>query len=903
MQNQSSQIAALVGLTVEHEPNPIAIAVPRPRFGWKVTGGAPAEAHRIVVERAGTLLWDSGRREGPGGIDVEYSGAPLPSDADFDWRVRVWIDGRPGQWAGSRFGTSLLDPGQWRGAWLVPAQTPTYPENYTIRQVIDGEAGSSLPPEQRLQPPKQVRQDVEIGQRPVRARLYATAKGIFRLSINGRDLVDRLLEPGFDAYTHRLAFSCHDVTDILREGTNTVGMVLADGWWAGRVGITGSSAQFGDLLAGSWHLSITFPDGTTAFVGSGDSEAFSARGGWDHSDIFIGERFDARAATPGWSEPGHPDGWQRVERAAVDTAALTPFSGEPVRRLETIRPVEVEHRGDGSVIVDLGQVVAGRLRLEVEAGPGTEIILEHSEVLNPDGSFFNNILGPNKDQCDVYVCSGAGIEVYEPSFTFHGFRYARLSSPRPFRVKDVAGVAIGTDLRRTAELITSDPLVNRFHQNVLWSQRANFLSIPTDCPQRERAGWTGDLQVFIHAAATTMDVRQFVERWLANLRAEQFASGGVPVVVPQIPSMDVPRNEVQVAAGWSDAVVLVPWALWQRYEDRRALEENYEAMRRWVEFQHREAGATLPERLREAPLSDEQRRRQLTMWNSGWQFGDWLAPSTLSATDDPQDRAKPSLQGEIVAAMFHAHSTAIVADVAAVLGEGQDAASYAERAASIRAAFAAEYVAPDGRLLLERQGLYVLALAFGVLPEELREAAVGRLLVLIDDNDGLLDTGFLSTPHLLDVLWEAGEKELARSLFWQTRPPSWLYPVTMGATTVWESWDAVLPDGTPTASSMNHYALGCVDDWLFRRQAGIAPTLPGYATVRLEPDLDGPLSSAVASVETVRGTVSISWRREGGVATVSGSLPPGVCGELALRGRTVPLVGGSFSEVNPDRDR
>lgn len=885
----------LFDLTVEHACDPIDVASDQPRFGWKLGGAAHQTGYQLVVECNGQPVWDSEQVRVPGGVDVEYGGPPLASDTDYVWRTRVWTDRGVTSWHVRTFSTTLLHSSDWQAAWLVPAQLPTLKEHYSIQQIIDHTAGSDLPAADRLRPPLQVRQDVTLTGEVTRARLFASSQGINRLIVNGEELDDRLFEPGFDTYAKRLSFSTFDVTSLLSEGDNAVGMILADGWWAGRVGITGSSAQWGDHLAGIWQLSVTYRDGRRIVVGSGDRPASSARGGWDYSDLYIGERYDARAGTDGWCLPGFaPVGWDRVDTRTDGREILIPFTGEPVRRTATLRS-RLVRQGAGEYLLDLEQVIAGRLRITVRAAEGTCISIAHTEVLDTDGKFFENILGPNKDQVDIYICRGDEVEVYEPSFTFHGFRYARLTANHPFELDAADGIVIGTDLRPTAELRTSDGRVNRFHENVLWSQRGNFFSIPTDCPQRERAGWTGDLQVFIDTAATNMDVRQFVERWMANVRAEQFDDGGIPVVVPAIPAMDVPKNVIQTAAGWSDAVVFVPWSLWQHYADIRVLEQNFAAMRRWVDFQFEEAERQLPERLQGRNLSPSQDANHRLMWNTGWQFADWLSPSSLNQTEDAGGAVKPRLEGEVVAAAFHAHSTALVAEVAEVLGRTEEASQYSCRAARIRRAIAEEYVLPNGQILLDSQGCYVLALAFDLIPEHLRPASIARLVELIQTNGVRLDTGFLSTPYLLDVLWNNGEKQLARDLFWRTSPPSWLYPVTMGATTVWENWEAVRADGTPTLSSMNHYAFGCVDDWIYRRQLGIAPTGPGYSTIRIEPDLSGPLTSARGTIETVRGPISVTWTRDEEETFVEGHLPADTAGVLVVGGHTSQLLPGPFS--------
>ncbi|MBT0773372.1 family 78 glycoside hydrolase catalytic domain, partial [Kineosporia sp. J2-2] len=572
---------------------------------------------------------------------------------------------------------------------------------------------------------------------------------------------------------------------------------------------------------------------------------------------------------------------------------LVPFAGEPVRR--------VAHRPAGSVvadpaggwIADFGQVVAGRVRLTVRgAAAGDLITLEHTETLDGDGRWFVNIDGINKDQRDEYVSAGAPVEEWEPEFTFHGFRYVRVRGTAGLEPGDVTAVVLSSDLPATGTLRLSDPRLDRLHRNVVWSQRGNFLSVPTDCPQRERAGWTGDIQVFAPAATNNAMVAPFLTRWLDNLRADQDEQGRIPIVSPRSPYDDELTSgakgfgSIVACAGWSDAIAIVPWTLWERYGDRRVLAENLDAMLRWVEYQGG-AAAQVPERLSGVELTPEQAARQALLYNAGEHFGDWLTPSTMEGR--PLHEAigiAPRLTAEIVAPMFQAHTLTLVARAAGVLGRNDLARELHERARRVREAFAAEYVDEQGRLPVALQGPYVLALAFGMVQSSQRPLLLGHLVDLIAARGGRLDTGFLSTPYLLDVLWDAGRADLARQLLRQDRQPSWLYAVDHGATTIWEHWDAVAPDGAVRPVSLNHYALGCVDDVLYRRIAGIRATAPGFRSVVIEPDLTGGLDHAEASILSPYGRIAVAWTVDGDTATVHVDVPHGV--DAVFGGSTLP---------------
>lgn len=596
----------------------------------------------------------------------------------------------------------------------------------------------------------------------------------------------------------------------------------------------------------------------------------------------------------GGSEPDFDDhGWTPVQTPTVD-ANLVPFAGEPVRRVRELAAVEVITTPDGDTVVDFGQVIAGRVNMSMTDPAGTTVTLEHAETLDADGNSFSNIMGPNKDQTDVYVLAGRPDgETWEPQFTFHGFRYVRVSgypdSPRP---ENFTAVVIASDLVDTGDFACSDERLTQLHRNVVWSQRGNFLAIPTDCPQRERAGWTGDIQIFAPTAATNMGVAPFLSRWLDNLRHDQEPDGSVPIIVPMPPSMrgwsDDSREvfdigSIRSAAGWGDAVIIVPWVLYQRYGDRRVLEENFAAMVAWVEHQACSAARKLPSRLRHVDLDLARQARQALLWNGEVNFGDWLAPSTMRGGELQEAIMRaPELTSEIVGAMFHAHALDRMAEIAAVLGN-ESSVDYANRAEAVKDAFVVEYLTPDGRLPSDLQGVYVLALAFDLIPDEDRGRAIEHLVELVHQAGDHLDTGFLSVPYLLDVLWESGHRDLARTLLWQDTVPSWLYEVDLGATTIWEAWEAVEPDGTVGWVSLNHYAFGCVDDWLYRRIAGLQPASPGYRTIIIEPDLASGFSWVTAHHDTPYGRLAIDWqRRDDGTWLISTTVPANTDAVLVL---------------------
>ncbi|HKT55179.1 MAG TPA: family 78 glycoside hydrolase catalytic domain [Microbacterium sp.] len=892
---------SLTHLRADHLEAPLALRRPRPRLTWRLSGtDATQRAYRIVVHETAPggspahRTHDTGWVRSPV-VAAELDGFDGAPGHEYRWDLAVRLSGSDEVLeASGTFGIGLQD---WSAAWAEPAQQPV---------VVEGLLGlgpeafaapvSAGPTGERLHPPRHLRQRFELPAAPVAARLRITSQGVHQPSLNGAPVGDGLLAPGYESYQHAISVMTHDVTAMLSPGENVLGVVLGDGWYAGRISILGRSAQYGDTLRASWRLEVDLPDGTRTIV-QPDAAVRSSRGPIDWSDIFIGERHDARAEIAGWDAAGFDDdAWTPVELVPVDVPLL-PFIGEPIRRVAELPVERILATPAGETVLDFGQVIAGRVRMTVAGDRGTVVRLEHAEVVDAEGDFLDNILGVNKDQADEYVLAGtAGGETWEPLFTFHGFRYVKLVGyPGTPRAEDFTAVVIANDLEQTASFASSDARLDKLVHNTVWSQRSNFLAVPTDCPQRERAGWTGDLQVFAPTAATLMGVASFLERWLDNVRLDQRAHDGVvPIIVPMPPAMDATGGDeggvfdIRAAAGWSDAITIAPWELYRHYGDERFLRDNYAAMTAWVAHQTQDARVALPPRLTGAELTEPQRAHHELLWNGRMNFGDWLAPSTLvPSADAPFDEADvmmiaPKLTAELTGPLFQIRSLDLTAASAEVLHHPEDAARHRAHAARVREAFAAEYVGEDGRIIPDMQGIYVLALAFDAVPDAVRPRVIDRLVDLVHAAGDHLDTGFVSVPFLLDVLWDNGHADLARTLMRQDTAPSWLYEIDRGATTIWEAWHAVHEDGTVDRVSMNHYAFGCVVDWMMRRLAGLELVDAGYARSRVAPDLDGFLDHCAAHIDTPHGRLAVRWERDGDEATLEVTVPAGTTTEIAV---------------------
>ncbi|MGW1783657.1 family 78 glycoside hydrolase catalytic domain [Streptomyces sp. NPDC002143] len=746
-------------------------------------------------------------------------------------------------------------------------------------QVISPAHEGTPPPERTARPAALLRSRFTLRGDVASATLRATALGVYEMQINGTVVGDHVLAPGWTSYHHRHRYQTFDVTGMLRAGTNAWGAHLADGWYHGVLGFNGGTRDiYGPrtgLLAELW---VRYADGTEATFVSGPAWR-SAPGPITASGLYEGEDHDARREPPGWSEPGFDDAnWQPVDVLDFDTGPLFPADSPPVRRIETLTPVTTKLSPSGQTILDFGQNLVGRLRIRVRGESGHTVTLRHAEVLE-DGELCVRPLR-EATATDSYTLRGdADGEVWEPRFTFHGFRYAAVENwPGELSADDVSAVVLHSDMDRTGWFECSDASLNRLHENIVWGMRGNFLDVPTDCPQRdERLGWTGDLQVFAPTGAFLYDINAFLRSWLRDLAADQRTDphGIPPVISPDIPvraPVELPPSNPAMA-GWCDAAVVVPWVLYERYGDEAVLREQYPSMRAWIDAVDGIVGAG-------------------RIWGEGFQFGDWLDPT--APADDP-GRAMTSRS--LVATAYFAHSSRLLARTAEVLGEKADAERYSLIADSVRDAFRARFHEGAGRLSEETQTAYALALCFRLLVDEDERLAAGqRLADLVAARGHRIGTGFLGTPLVCDALADTGQVGTAYRLLFERSCPSWMYQLDMGATTVWERWDSLLPDGTVNPGEMtsfNHYALGAVADWIHRTVAGLAPAAPGYRRLLVRPRPGGGLRHARATHRTPHGTAEVAWRLDGAELTVDVTVPPGTEAIVDLPG------GDALATVGP----
>lgn len=842
------------GLRVEYFTSPMGIDAPRPRLSWRITSterDTEQGAYQVQVSRGDHLLWDSGRRSSDASVFVPYQGPPLESRTRYVWRVRVWdTQGRASPWSGNgSWETGLLQPSDWTAEWISTAPSPT-----------DSVSG----------PSPLLRRAFHVSGAVASARLYATSLGLYEAYLNGQRVGDRLFAPGWTSYHRRLQYQTYDVTTLLSPGDNAIGVVLGDGWYRGNLGFSGRRNVYGKRLGSRLQLEIRYRDGRTERVVS-DAQWKATAGPIMASDIYGGETYDARQERSGWAAVPFDDrDWARVVLLDPPTAKLVAAESPPVRRVAEFRPIAIRRAPSSETVFDLGQNFTGWARLKVRGPAGTVVTMRFAEVLDRDGNLYTANLR-RAGQTDRYTLRGGNEEVYEPHFTFHGFRYVGVTGlPAQPDTGTITGIAVSSDLAKTGTFETSDSLLNQLQRNIVWGQRSNFLDVPTDCPQRdERLGWTGDAQVFAPTAAFNMDVSGFFSKWLADVAADQDPSGSLPWVIPDVLGADSAHESG--TAGWSDAAVIVPWTMYVAYGDRELLERQYPSMRAWVEFERRRAGANL-------------------IWRPGWQFGDWLA---LHSDDPSYPGATTST--DFIATAYFAHSTDLVARAARALGKDTDAARYDALFRDVHAAFEREFVSARARVGENTQTAYALAIAFGLLPDSLVSAAAERLAADVRGRGMHLTTGFLGTPQLLPVLSATGHPQEAFGLLLQRSYPSWLYPITRGATTMWERWDGIRPDSSfedAGMNSFNHYAFGAVGDWMYRTIGGINldQAAPGGKRVRIAPIPGGGLTHARASLETPYGTVVASWRIDEQRFVLDVTVPPNAAADVTLWGTTVAHV-------------
>ncbi len=872
-----------VALRCEYRANPLGLDETRPRLTWRVESperGQRQTAYQVLVASSEALLrkdtgdlWNSGKLTSDQTVNVVYAGRPLGSRQQCFWKVRVWgKDGKPAWSEAASWTMGLLESSDWQADYISYRDTtPVHKDPKTLF----------------LPPARQYRKEFSAAKKIRRATVYATALGIYELYVNGQRVGDAKFAPGWTDYHERAYYWTYDVTPLVKKGRNAMGAWLADGWYSGYIGfglLTGIGTEkigrytYGKTPSVMAQLEIEYADGTRETLVTDKSWKTTGDGPLQEADFLMGEFYDARKEQPGWAKPGfddrkwepaipakeegnvpatfyefqnadQPDGKVEIKGHPVDLAFKRPpklevFPGLPVRAIEEIKPIAITSPTNGVYIFNLGQNFAGVVRLKVKGPAGTVVQLRHGEMLHPDGTLMIENLRKAR-AIDHYVLRGDPKgEMWSPRFTFHGFQYVEVTGyPGKPDERAITGIVLHSDTPLTSGFQCSDPVPNQLFKNVVWTQRANFLDLPTDCPQRdERFGWTGDAQIYVRTATFNADVAAFYTKWLRELMESQRPSGTFPGYAPY-PF----QHGWDFGTAWCDAGVICPWTIWQAYGDTRIIERCWPFMVRFLDWR-------------------KATSRDFLGVNHGNGWGDWLNINEPTPI-------------EYIDTAYFGYSAKLMADMAQAIGKTKEAGDYRELFNNIKAAFAKKYMKPDGSLSVNTQTAYALALYMDLLPVELRKPA-GRILAdklrngETADNSGMT-TGFLGTRPLLPVLSDVGEHDLAVKHFQSQKFPSWGYEVQQGATTIWERWNSYTKDkgfGGRQNAEMNsfaHYSFGAVCEWMFFRLAGIDTDGPGYRRIIIRPSPPSPGSNAErepihwvnAHYDSIHGRIVSNWRR------------------------------------------
>ena len=861
---------------------------PKPRLSWRVESearGQKESSYRILVASSeATLakdqgdLWDSGKVANAETLGIDYDGQPLASGQEAFWKLKVWDkDGRESGWSeAAHWSAGLLAAEDWQAARWISFQdhTPLHKDRATLY----------LPPAHNYRKSFQAAKPIK------RATLYGTALGLAEFHLNGRQVDDQYFEPGWSDYHQRAYYRTHDVTSLLREGPNTLGAVVADGWYSGYVGYA-LLVGYGPNKAGRFlygktpallaQLVVEYMDGTREVIGTDASWQVSDDGPIREADLIMGEAFDARRAAPDWCAPQPQDPWKwepaipvaqngslqasfhdglgdrEVELGFQQPARLQAYSGPPVKITQEVPARQITEPKPGVYIFDLGQNFAGDVRVKLKGAAGAKIQLRYGEQLHADGTLMTENLRKAR-ATDFYTFRGdpAG-ETWTPRFTYHGFQFVEVTglTAKP-DLGAITGLVLQSDTPPTSHFACADPVMTKFWQNTTWTQRANFMEIPTDCPQRdERLGWMGDAQVYVGTAAFNADVAAFFTKWLDDVQEAQRPSGAYPDYAPYPMAHGVPGATFGTA--WTDAGIICPWTIYHVYNDTRVIRRHWASMERFMDW-----------RLQTDPALNG------VLVGNPW--GDWL--NVNETTPIPY-----------IDAAYHALSAKLMADMATAIGQTEAAAKYRQRFDTLREHFQKNYVRPDGTVGVDTQSAYVLALWVGLIPDDLVKKSSDVLAAKIEKNGYRMATGFLGTKALLPVLTSTGHHDLAVRLFQSRQFPSWGYEVEQGASTVWERWDSFTREHgfngengkqNSAMNSFSHYSFGAVAEWMFRDLAGIDTEGAGFGKIVIRPRLPATSAPGVPALDWVeaeydhaRGKISVASRRENGQFKLNVTIP------------------------------
>ena len=862
--------SSVTSLKTDYKVNPVGIDNPKPKLSWIIQSDQMntmqasyeirAALNKRDLEKGKNLVWKTDKVATFQSVHVLYDGPLMESFKRVYWQVRIKDNhGKTSKWSKAAFWeTGFMSGTEWKADWIAP----------------DWEEDIS-----KSMPSPYLRKEFTLENDIGNARLYISSHGLYQVEINGKRIGDQEFTPGWTSFDTRLQYQTYDVTRELQPGKNVIGIILGDGWFSGSLGWRDNRNVWGSQLSAIAELLVQQPNGKFEIIQTDDTWRAST-GPILESDIYNGEVYDATKELVGWSNPGFDDsGWKGTQKVDLSKEKLIAPEGPPVSIINTLETRSIQKVGN-DWLVDMGQNMVGWIRIKANGKKGDIITLRHAEILDKDGIIYYENLRAAK-QTNTYHLKGGGEETFQPHFTFQGFRYLMVSGyPGELSAADIKGIVIHSDMEPAGTFTCSDPLINQLQHNILWGLKGNFLDVPTDCPQRdERLGWTGDAQVFAPTACFNVNAASFYTKWLKDLAADQDEDGSIPHVIPNILGHGG-------ATGWADAGVVIPWVLYQEYGDISVLESQYESMKKWIGFMKQRAGADL-------------------IWDGDQHFGDWLSFDVSRS-----DYMGAYTTKDLIATAYYSYSSRLVSMVASVLGKEVDARYFSELSNKVKGAFNDEFVTPNGRLVSHTQTAYTLALAFDLLDENTAGKAATHLARDVE-SFGHITTGFLGTPLISLTLTDQGRTDLAYQLLNRKEYPSWLYPVTMGATTIWERWDGQKPDSTfqnKGMNSFNHYAYGAIGQWMYQVVAGIGidPDQPGYKHIIINPRPGGGLTSARATHQSMYGEIGSGWKLEGEKLTMEVTIPantsatlhiPGSAKDVLINGKGIAESGIDFKEA------
>ncbi|MDS0524802.1 glycoside hydrolase family 78 protein [Clostridium sp. SHJSY1] len=818
-------------------------------FAWQMESdknNVVQKAYQLkLVNNKEKIIWETGKIISKNSTNVLYEGPNLESRKEYYWKVSVWNNyNEVSESNFNSFEIGLKNKEDWIGKWIeADIETKSIKEKFNIKRIFSYHPDPKEIENIKLDPPISFSKEFIIKDKKVKkARLYSTAHGVYEVNLNEKKVGDDYLAPGFTSYPKLQYYQTYDITNQIRNEVNRIEIIVADGWYRSKIGLAGIGHQFGKKLALLAQIEVEYVDGEKLIIGT-DKSFVAHTGDIEYSDLFIGEKqnhIEKEKFFYGIIETDY--GYKQLKSDLAD----------PIKCIEKIKAVDIITTQKGEKVIDFGRNLAGIVEIKVKGQKGDVVQLQHTEELDLEGNFFVNNMGQNKFQTNTFVLKGNEEEVFIPKFTYQGFRYVKVTGyPGEINKDNFTAYVLSTNCKRTGNIETSNSKINRLIENIYHSQESNFISVPTDCPQREKGGWTGDAQIYTPTAIFNMKIDNFMRRWLENMRVDQYENGQIPGLIPWIESDNMLSNSFGniSTAGWADACIIIPWHLYIQYDDINYLKDNYEMMKKWINY--------VKERCMSNVLQ-ESKEYEKYIWNMDFHYGDWMTPSCTKEDGSIDPMLSSQLTAEQVATMYYAYSSELLSKIAGILGKKTDKEYYADLSNKVKYSFNEVFVDSEGKISNDLQGLYALAAHFNMGSDEVNKKFIDRLTFKIKENGNKLDTGFLGTPILLDVLTNYGEKDLAYKLLFQEECPSWLYMVKQGATTIWECWDAIKPDGNKSIISYNHYSLGSVQDYIVRKIGGLVK-LQESGKYMVDIDLESPFEYCNLSYESIYGTIEVNW--------------------------------------------